>query len=232
MNVEVFALHGFLGSPADWKPTFDLLRQEKPDWQLHAVDLFADSHPGQSMQEWANSFNQRVRHRNSSRRILLGYSMGGRLALHALAERPQIWSGAVFLSTNPGLQSPEEKLERVSSDQKWSERFAHEELTLVLKDWNAQPVFSGSQAPLRELHREQCVQALTSWSLGVQKNFREVAEIWSTPQIWAAGEEDSKFVGLLSTLPSTQTQVIPGASHRLPFEAPKAVSRLVLKLNS
>jgi len=190
--VDVFALHGFLGSPEDWNLVFPFLREEKPHWNLHAVDLFDEYlvTPGApvTMDEWALRFNQVAAARSSanSKRILLGYSMGGRLGLHALAQNPSVWSGAVFLSTNPGLTTNEEKLQRLENDKKWALRFAEEDLRKVLEDWNAQAVFAGAPVPQRNLPddiRGQLVHALTYWSLGRQRNFCDFVD-WTSCSIF------------------------------------------------
>ncbi len=258
-SVDVFALHGFLGSKEDWKSVFHYLREEKPRWKLHAIDLFLDFNqtaeaqhlnpatsistsatPISTMDDWALCFNSWVLKNTSqsSRRILVGYSMGGRLALHALEKNPTLWSGAVFLSTNPGLSTPQEKQIRIDNDKNWAKRFANEEFSHVLADWNSQSVFKNSSEPARNRESsnlKKIEQALLDWSLGNQKNFREVKDLWSLRQVWAAGEKDTKFSELLKTLPTSeqlQKWVIEEVSHRLLFEAPQEVAHFIVRVGS
>ena len=246
--VDVFALHGFLGAKDDWQLVSEFLHQEQPNWKLYPVDLYSDidlidlegSVADLSMDEWAQLFNTWVKKKStsSSRRILLGYSMGGRLGLHSISKDFDLWSGAVFLSTNPGLLSSDEKLNRLENDKKWADRFLNEEFYQVLSDWNAQDVFKGSLKLDRKtevLDKKNLAQALTRWSLGHQKNFRDQIERWPLRQIWAAGEKDKKFSQLLATLPATdhiQKWVVEEASHRLLFEAPQEVAHFVVRVGS
>jgi 2-succinyl-6-hydroxy-2,4-cyclohexadiene-1-carboxylate synthase len=246
VKTEVFALHGFLGEPADWKSTFQFLSAEKPDWNVHAIDVFHQFGENLQLEAWAKEFDQWVRNQtpaSETKRILLGYSMGGRLALHALEQDPELWFGAVLLSTHPGLFSAKEKVNRVQSDQEWSHRFANEEPLNVLKDWNAQGVFQGAitnhRDDDRDYHRDydkqDAVHALTHWSLGKQKDFRSLLDLWHARQMWVAGGKDKKFSDLLKTLPessSIQKWVVEDASHRLLFEAPQEVAHFIARLGS
>jgi 2-succinyl-6-hydroxy-2,4-cyclohexadiene-1-carboxylate synthase len=239
VNTQVFALHGFLGACEDWNPVFKFIAVEKPAWQLRAVDIFKDIGDGLSYEKWAENFCQWVRSQSpGQRRLLLGYSMGGRLALHALEQDPDLWDGVVFLSTNPGLSNAAEKLERIQSDLKWAQRFSEEERASVLKDWNAQALFHGASgvgARDENFETGNVVHSLTAWSLGRQKDFRQTMDLWHVRQIWAAGGKDRKFSDLLKTLPvSTDIQkwVVEDAAHRLLLEAPEEVAHFVVRVGS
>src|SRR4051794_21774844 len=105
------SIHGFLGSPSDWLGTIPL------DQTAHSLDLFSHRENeskltfpevGEFLNEKANSL--------PSPRVLLGYSLGGRIALHALLASPQLWSGAVIVSAHPGLTDDQERNDRLQAD--------------------------------------------------------------------------------------------------------------------
>ncbi|MCX6865074.1 MAG: hypothetical protein NTV46_02435, partial [Verrucomicrobia bacterium] len=79
-------------------------------------------------------------------RALLGYSMGGRLALHALLEENPPWQAAIIVSAHPGLEAEAERETRRTADAAW----AHQALTgnwqEFLAAWDAQPML-GITAP-------------------------------------------------------------------------------------
>jgi len=50
---------------------------------------------------------------------LVGYSMGGRLALHSLIAQPKLWKGATIISAHPGLSTEEERVARRRKDAEW-----------------------------------------------------------------------------------------------------------------
>ena len=76
--------------------------------------------------------------------MLLGYSLGGRLALHALLHAPELWAGALVVGADTGLADPKEREARVRWDAAWAERFLNEPWEDVLRDWDAQAVFGGA----------------------------------------------------------------------------------------
>jgi 2-succinyl-6-hydroxy-2,4-cyclohexadiene-1-carboxylate synthase len=234
MKTRIIALHGFLGEPADWAPVFREIHEQKPDWDLQAPDLREQS--SLSLTEWAQNFCAWVKALPPARNTLVGYSMGGRLGLHALQIQPELWQAAVFLSTNPGLRSAEEKWQRLQTDQQWAADFRTLPFNEVLQRWQAQPVFHGAAAePNRrgqESFREPWAQIMENWSLGRQIDFREHIDLWDVRQIWAAGTKDAKFIELLRSLPARpeiQKWEVEDVAHRLPFEAPSEVAHFALR---
>lgn len=183
----IVALHGFLGLPADWKSA--LAGRE----DIHTVDLWAHLRAiraeGSAVIDmefdafaaWTSLFVREIEtliERTGTKPVLLGYSMGGRLALHALVARPELFESAVIVSANPGLVHADEKAARLANDKAWAERFRHEEWREVLRKWNAQGVlaFPPSVAPHervelvrdeRDFDRESLAQAMEAWSLAI-----------------------------------------------------------------
>src|SRR5262249_45368361 len=115
MTARLYALHGFLGLPSDW----DLLRQP-----LHAIDLFSIGKPLSTLWSWAQDFNRQVSADNTN--ILIGYSLGGRLGMHALIDQPHLWQGGVFVSAHSGLSFSHDRDKRIQSDAQWAQRFLQE----------------------------------------------------------------------------------------------------------
>lgn len=248
-RVNLIFLHGFLGRPSDWA----LVKASLPvagGVQLYTPDYCKDPHLGPqfSFETWADNFvkwTERIvglNHKN----ILVGYSLGGRLALHALEKRPDIWEKVVLISTNPGITDgfhtdigrSEERRKRWLSDSYWAEEFSKASWETVLRDWNAQPVFSGGTAePPRietEYSREVLSLILTQWSLAQQKNMRQVIAKYAEKVHWLVGEADEKFMALTEQLKNQvrdlQVDVVAGASHRVPFDNPKIVGERIRKL--
>jgi 2-succinyl-6-hydroxy-2,4-cyclohexadiene-1-carboxylate synthase len=200
------ALHSFLGSSDDWcHLTGDILSPVIFDPEL-------------GLKGWAKRFNQT----RQSSGTLIGYSMGGRLALHVLIDNPNLWERAVIISTHPGLKDEQEKEERLRSDREWAGRFETEPWDALMKAWNSQPVFLGSKQPLREekdYDRKRLAGMLRSFSLGLQDDFREEIARLPMPILWVVGERDLKFRMLASELkfqnPLSRVMVAVGAGHRV-----------------
>lgn len=198
--MNIYAIHGFLGRPADWS----ILQ-----FPHQAVDLH--EFPVSSLQEWAKAFNATTKGGG----ILIGYSMGGRLALHALQNGP--WKAAILIATRWNIPN---KQERLLKDEAWAHRFEHDAWHEVMQDWNNQEVFKGSVAPPREeqhYNRKWLSSALRKWSLGHQE-----VGLPKVPTLWIYGENDQPH-----SVPGKHV-CIPHAGHRVLWDQPSCVRREIL----
>jgi len=195
----MICLHGFLGRGADW----DFLRDAGFD--IRAPSLFA----GDSIDAV----------RPEAGDVLLGYSMGARLALH-LMQTHRV-AKAVLISA--GIASPEPG--RQELDETWARRFESEPWESVVEAWNAQAVFGGRKNPLTrnesDYDRKTLAAALREWSPAVMHmNLRDI----TIPTLWVAGEHDSKYreaaTRASQRLPNAELWICPDAGHRVPWEQP------------
>ena len=161
------------------------------------------------------------------RNVLVGYSMGARLGLHALLDGGP-WDAAVLVSPNPGLESEAERAARREGDAEWASRALSGEWADFLDAWNAQPVLADSdrRRPLAAIHRREVARSFFDWSLGAQEPlWGRLGEI-SCPVLWCTGERDGKFTALgeraVPALKDGERWVAPGAGHRVPWDAPEA----------
>jgi len=161
--------------------------------------------------------------------MLLGYSLGGRLALHALLARPPQWRAAIVVSAHLGLSDPGARHERRASDAAWAERFRMDDWPTLLDAWNAREVFGNrAQAlarPEAAYDRESLAHGLEGWSLGNQRDLRADLARLPMPMLWIAGADDDRYVAqgeqAAAHGPTVRLAVAPGAGHRVPWEAPK-----------
>src|SRR5829696_8717210 len=71
---------------------------------------------------------------------LAGYSMGGRIALHAaLALGPRIVERLVLVGASPGLADPAERAARRAADEQLAARIETLALEDFAREWGAQP---------------------------------------------------------------------------------------------
>lgn len=205
---EIYALHGFLGLPSDWQ-------RHLP--KAHSVNLFQA--PINTLKGWADQFNSGV----AKESILVGYSLGGRLALHALIQDPKKWKAAVLISANPGVKDPEARAERLKQDQKWAKRFLNDPWEKLMQEWNNQAVFAGGGAvPVRlegDYSRLVLSQVLEKWSLGSQDYLPPLINALPMPLLWITGEKDPKAAsGFAFAHPKSKELRIPQAGHRVPWD--------------
>ncbi len=246
--INLFFVHGFLGKPEDW----DFIRDKisnKFSVKVFAVDCFADVGltPDNNFSMWAVHFNEYVKKRvqEGDHNILIGYSLGGRLALHSLELDPWLWKSSILISANPGFDDSydenskdcaenfqsSEREARILQDTSWSEKFLNFEWNELLAEWNSQAVFNGSlNEPRRkesDFNRSYLSLALSQWSLSKQKNFRPFLANHTSKVRWMVGERDAKFLQLSKKLkellPELDLIVIPEASHRVMFDQPQGL---------
>lgn len=212
----IHCLHGAVGSHRDWHPleeTLPLPVRAHDLWRLFDVDSPDLAQAGRVIAREAKQGD-----------LLLGYSLGGRLALHALLADPEKWRAAVIVSVHPGLTEGHE--ERLTADRQWGD-LARQDWPGFLEKWNAQAILAGSLTGMTQASRddqEQVARSFACWSLGLQQDLRPQLPSLTCPVLWLTGEKDQKFTNLaaeaVDLLPSARHQVLPGCGHRLPWESP------------
>ena len=225
MEPAILAIPGFLGLPADWS-----FLQWK---QLIGVDLHAFS--WNSLPEWAAQFNQWVCKLEKKPSVLIGYSLGGRLALHALVDRPHQWQAAIIVSAHIGLSDVQERETRRQWDRKWADRFENEDWTSLMQAWNGQEVFTQNDFHFNrcEQHyqRSKLAKFLIQGSLGEQMDLRRQIESLSIPLLWITGARDLRYCQIAQTLifahPHSRWEIVAMAGHRVLWVQPKVFSQLV-----
>lgn len=222
MLSEIYALHGFLGSAGDW----DLVLKGFQNTKTYAENIVNGPTEG-SMEKWASWFNKKLE-KKKNRRILLGYSLGGRLGLHVLHHSPNLWDCAIFVSSHPGLKNDSERRDRLVEDKMWAERFQKDDWNRVISDWNKRQIFDSQNCVFErreeEHDRNKLFQILENWSLGHQIDFRPWLKGINIPIIWIYGNDDLKFREIAKEItlkhPKSQKIGIDGAMHRVPWEQP------------
>ena len=222
--MSFLALHGNLGSPADWEAL------SLPG--LRAVDLW--EHSALSYFEFAHELATTLS-AGLEKPVLVGYSLGGRLALCAMAMHPDRWSGAVIVSAHPGLCCVEDRLARRVSDELWARDAREMAWPDFLEKWNSQAVFGGAPPTATQLalasRREAIALAFETWSLGRQEDLRSSLRSFHSPVLWITGEKDEKFTALAAEMGEVFTdfhhEVLPGCGHRVLAEQPEVVARVI-----
>ena len=228
--MECWCLHGAVGMAADFRGFAKRLAEVKTS--SRAVDLwrFLECQP-MPLDEFGVALNTDAGGEvfRGSGRALLGYSLGGRLALHALLEKNHPWQAAVIVSAHPGLEAATERETRRAADAAWAGKALMGNWQEFLKEWNAQPLLA--DAAIRDpqatgnlvMRRREIARSFVDWSLGVQAPLWERLHEITVPVLWVVGENDAKFRALAERaagkIPHARLAVAPGCGHRVPWEA-------------
>ncbi len=228
--LECWCLHGAVGMAADWRGLAKQLAAGGIG--SRAVDLwrFLECCP-MPLADFGKALNADASGEvfRGSGRALLGYSMGGRMALHALLENDHPWQAAVIVSAHPGLENNQERGNRRATDAEWATQALTGNWQQFLDAWNAQPVLGNSamrdpQASGRLMQRRREVaRSFVDWSLGSQEPLWDRLGGISIPVLWIVGENDTKFLALAeraaALMPQATLAIAPGAGHRVPWDA-------------
>lgn len=227
--IECWCLHGAVGSASDWREfaaamSADSIASRAVDlWRFLACEPMSMARFGEALNAEANDAGA-----GRAKRVLVGYSMGGRLALHALEQADAPWDAAVIVSAHPGLEDADERRARLAQDAGWATQAFGGDWQKFLEEWNAQSLLVGR--PPRDadasarfvMRRREIARSFVDWSLGAQESmWGELGRI-KVPVLWVVGELDEKFHGLgqraVSMMPQARLAVAPSAGHRVPWD--------------
>lgn len=158
-GIPLVFLHGFLGVSQDWEGVISHL----PKVACIGVDL-----PGHGTSLFSPVFTLDLPY---SHFHLIGYSMGGRLALQYAIQNPHRIASLTLLSAHPGFKTEEEKRKRLEKDTHWANLLQTLSIDAFLKLWYSQPLFQTLQPNWdrrRQQNPKELAQALLHYSLGKQ----------------------------------------------------------------
>lgn len=221
--IQLWCLHGFLQDGSVWKSIARDLKQRvgSPNIRVQTPTIIAENQD--SLDAWSTRFCRMIASSGSGKNVLLGYSMGGRLAMQAFVRQPELFETAVFVSAHPGIADPALRSAANDRDKHWAARFEREPLSEVLRDWDSQSVFAGSAATDRpEIDVEQAANQLRRFSKGRQRDLREDLAVLQRRFTYMSGSRDKKYVEIGRQLAETndlcEHVIINNAGHRVVWD--------------
>jgi 2-succinyl-6-hydroxy-2,4-cyclohexadiene-1-carboxylate synthase len=164
------------------------------------------------------------------RATYVGYSMGGRLCLHAALAAPDAVRGLVLISATGGIDDAGERDARRRADDALAERIETIGVDAFIDEWLAQPLFAGldivaqGRADRRRNTARGLASSLRLAGTGTQAPLWERLADLHVPTLVIAGALDTKFVALgerlAATIPGAGLAVVPGAGHTVHLERP------------
>jgi 2-succinyl-6-hydroxy-2,4-cyclohexadiene-1-carboxylate synthase len=240
----MMCLHGFLGRGADWSEFAVEWLARNPEWRVFLVDLPGhDGSPPCGVEELARRLVDFLDREAIPACALAGYSMGGRLALHAAVSFPERFPVYIGVSTTAGLEDREARRDadrRLAAQLRGCDEAGFREF---LRGWWNLPVFDSPHKSPAALERFLASRAehdpallaecLELWSPGVLDSLWESLPEYPGRAFLAAGACDLKYVELAQRMASAfqnaEVAVLPDCGHRVLEECPR---RLVLELRN
>jgi 2-succinyl-6-hydroxy-2,4-cyclohexadiene-1-carboxylate synthase len=241
-------LHGFTGSTRSWGRFADILAAH---YRLILVDLIghgATAAPAEvaryTMPAVVYDLHALCDCLGLAQTAVLGYSMGGRTALHFAAAEPARVSRLLLIGATAGLADPAERAARVHSDEALAARIESDGLAAFVDSWAAQPIFATQTQTLSPAElAAQRRQRLSGSAIGYANSLRGMGS-GAQPSLWGrlstltmpvtlvAGEHDRKFCtiadNLAAELPDVRVRQIADAGHAAQLERPQSTAAALL----
>lgn len=240
-------LHGFTGSADEWAELTLALAGLR---EVIAVDLLGHGRSSAPADPMAYTMERCVAALlglmdalGIARADVLGYSMGGRVALQLAAAAPGRLGRLILESASPGIEDEVERAARAASDDALADRIEARGLEWFVEHWASIPLFA-SQASLpaaeRAALRERRLRGSTT---GYANSLRGMgagrqSSLWARlprvgmPVLLVSGEIDIKYVAInermAGLLPDARHIVVAGAGHTVHLERRQAFAQLVV----
>jgi 2-succinyl-6-hydroxy-2,4-cyclohexadiene-1-carboxylate synthase len=216
-------LHGFLGDQNDWSPVRPALATR---WDCLTPNL-----PGHGLPVDRRAGVPFVL---PSADVWVGYSLGGRLLLDALARGAPMPRAVVLESSSPGLRDEAERTARRAQDERLAASLVESGLRAFLDRWYRLPLFASLEhhpALAAALRAERTgdaaalAEALVAFSPGHLPHRWDWLAACPVPVLALAGSLDAKYVAIAhemeKTSPRVTARIVPGAGHNLHRECPE-----------
>ena len=241
----VILLHGFAQTPASWDEIAHHLQAQ--GHRTYVPDLYkrVESTTDELCQYVADTVHQVAEVEGPP--VLVGYSMGGRIAAETLVRHPDMPLAALVLES-AGLGPVDEDARAALAERNaaWAARLREEGVEAFMDWWETLPLFAtqrdlpvATRAALRAdrtAHTaEALAQSLEVWGAHTQTSEPETlaalarAHDQGLPILYLAGERDEKYTAVAERArqASLPTALIAGAGHNTHLEKPAAFLQIV-----
>ena len=232
--MSVVLLHGFTQTRQSWRRTIAAGRSRALAPDLPGHGLASERRPASF-----SACAAYVRALAGGPCTLVGYSMGGRIALYTAITQPALVERLVLVGATPGIADPAAREVRRRADLELAERIEAIGIEAFAAEWGAQPLFAG-QAPrvaaaanadrLRNTP-EGLAAALRGLGTGVMEPLWDRLGELTIPVTLVVGERDAKFRAIAQQMAASiadcRLELVAGAGHAAQLERPEAVAAAI-----
>lgn len=169
--------------------------------------------------------------------VLIGYSMGARMALHVALQHPSVVNTLVLISGTPGLHTESERAARRLSDEKLATHIEQVGIDVFIDEWLRQPIFSGLSNSTNQRNDRLrnsatgLADSLRFAGTGTQESlWDQLSQLQMAVHV-IAGELDAKFTDIANKMHECITRseltVVASVGHTVHLENPVLTARLL-----
>lgn len=232
-------LHGFMGSRLDWQPFLPTLSRYFyclcPDLPAHGQNRELCL----NFAEIAPYLLSSLKQMGIERFHLLGYSMGGRIALSLLAQAPERVQSLILESGFPGFRSDSERQARRLLDRTQADAL-RSDLSAFVSKWYQLPLwgklaesadFSDLLASRQQNDPEALARSLLQAGAAEQPDYWPLLAELQQPALYLVGTQDPKYLSIASELECLNRRIHClrlEAGHNIHAQSPVAWLQTVL----
>jgi len=229
--------HGFTQTAQSWTNVERLLRARVAGCLTIAVDLPGHGAAADRRGDLWQAADHLVALGGAG--TYVGYSMGGRVALHAALSHADEVEELVLIGATAGIDDPAERDARRAADAALADRIEQIGVGAFVDEWLRNPLFAGldpTSAQAEDRRRNTAAglaSSLRSTGTGTQQPLWDRLGEIRSPTLVLAGEHDAKFRALgqrlAAGIPDASFVVVAGAGHTTHLERPEATVDAVLE---
>ena len=227
---RVVLAHGFTQTAASWADIERRLVERMPGVDPVAVDLPGHGRAADIVTDLWGAADHLLALGGVG--AYVGYSMGGRVALHAALDRPELVERLVLIGATAGIDDEAERGERGAGDDRLAAHIEQIGVETFVDEWLTNQLFAGLDAT-NDLRDDRCrntrrglASSLRTCGTGTQEPLWDRLGEISCPVLVLVGENDPKFrsIGqrLVDGLPRGRLQVVADSGHSVHLERPAA----------
>ncbi|MFD1739171.1 2-succinyl-6-hydroxy-2,4-cyclohexadiene-1-carboxylate synthase [Bacillus salitolerans] len=245
---KLLFLHGFTGSKQNWKGIASNLSEH---FTVITIDLIGHGETDSPLDSARYEMNAACLDLNLflekldiNTVQLVGYSMGGRLAIAFALSYPNRVSSLILESSSPGIERIEERNLRILSDEQLAEEIVEKGITEFVNKWENIPLFESQKLLPESIQAAIRAERLTNNPIGLagslkgmgtgkQPSYWDQLQEIKIPSLFICGEWDEKFCTIAEEMsvrvPNSTIQKVFNAGHAIHVEQPEFFGKIVVE---
>ena len=243
----VLIIHGFTGSGSAMAPLTELLGGTRiaPDLIGHGRSESPISLDPYSLKNISLQLSSLMKQLDASPASIIGYSLGGRIALTFALSHPEMVKSLALIGTSPGISNGQERERRLKHDHELAASISEAGIGKFIDTWVAMPMWESLRQSLTpEQWHDSITQRTANHPLGLANSLRasgtgampplhDILQDLGAPTLLIVGEQDSKFLQIAKEMapriPRARIEIIANSGHATHLEQPHATAEAIMQ---